>query len=69
MRWAGYIAGMGNVRNAYKILVGKPEGNKPLGRPRCRWDDNIRIDLRRKQGVKLLTGCIWFTIGTSGGLL
>jgi hypothetical protein len=37
---------MGETRNAYRILVGKPEGKKPLGRPRCRWVDNIKIDLR-----------------------
>jgi hypothetical protein len=46
MRWAGYIARMGEKRNAYRILVGKPEGKRPLGRPRRRWDDNIRMDLR-----------------------
>jgi hypothetical protein len=37
---------MGETRNAYRILVGKPEGKKPLGRPRCRWVDYIKIDLR-----------------------
>jgi hypothetical protein len=37
---------MGEKRNAYRILVGKPERKRPLGRPRCRWEDNIRIDLR-----------------------
>jgi len=37
---------MGEMRNAYIILVGKPEGKKPLRRPRCRWEDNIRIDVR-----------------------
>jgi hypothetical protein len=36
---------MGKMRNAYKILVGKPEGKKPLGRPRRRWEDNIRMDI------------------------
>jgi hypothetical protein len=36
----------GEKRNAYRILVGKPEGKSPLGRPRCRWEDNIRMDLR-----------------------
>jgi hypothetical protein len=46
MRWAGHVAGMGVPRNAYRILVGKPEGNKPLGRPRCRWVDNIKMYLR-----------------------
>jgi hypothetical protein len=37
---------MGETRNAYRILVGKPEGTRPLGRPRCRWVDNIKMDLR-----------------------
>jgi hypothetical protein len=41
MRWAGYVALMGEKRNSYSILVGKPEGKKPLGRPRRRWTDNI----------------------------
>jgi hypothetical protein len=41
MRWAGYVVYMGEMRNAYSILVGKPEGKRPLGRPRCRWEDNI----------------------------
>jgi hypothetical protein len=46
MRWAGHVAGMGEKRNACKILVGKPEGKRPLGRPRCSWVDNIKIDVR-----------------------
>jgi hypothetical protein len=46
MRWAGHVARMGEKRNAYRILVGKPEGRRPLGRPRRRWVDNIKIDLR-----------------------
>jgi hypothetical protein len=37
---------MGEVRGAYNILVGRPEGRRPLGRPRCRWEDNIKVDLR-----------------------
>jgi hypothetical protein len=47
MRWAGHVARMGETRNAYRLLVGKPEGKRPLGRPRCtsRWVDNIRMDL------------------------
>ncbi|PNF21716.1 hypothetical protein B7P43_G10362, partial [Cryptotermes secundus] len=45
-RWAGHIARMGETRNAYRILVGKPEGKRPLGRPRSRWEDNIKMDLR-----------------------
>jgi hypothetical protein len=46
MRWAGHVAQMGERRNAYKILVGKPEGRRPLGRPRRKWLDNIKMDLR-----------------------
>jgi hypothetical protein len=45
MRWAGHVARMGEVRGAYNILVGKPEGRRPLGRPRRRWKDNIKLDL------------------------
>jgi hypothetical protein len=46
MRWAGYVARMGEERKMYKVLVGKPEGKRPLGRPRRRWEDGIRMDLR-----------------------
>jgi hypothetical protein len=46
MRWAGRVTRMGEVRNAYNILVRKPEGRRPLGRPWRRWEDNIRLDLR-----------------------
>jgi hypothetical protein len=45
MKWAGHVARMGETRNAYRILVGKPEGKRPLGRPRRRRVDNIKIDL------------------------
>jgi hypothetical protein len=45
MRWVGHVARMGEKRNAYRLLVGKPEGKRPLGRPRRRWVDNIRRDL------------------------
>jgi hypothetical protein len=47
IRWAGHIAHMGEIRNAYKILVGKPEGKRPLRRPRHRWEDRIKMDLRK----------------------
>jgi hypothetical protein len=46
MRWAGHVARMGEIRNAYKMLVGKPEGKRPFGGPKCRWEDNIRLYLR-----------------------
>jgi hypothetical protein len=45
MRWAGHVARMGETRNACRILVGKPEGKRPLGRPRSRWVDSIKMDL------------------------
>jgi hypothetical protein len=46
MSWAGHVARMGERRGAYRVLVGKPEGKRPLGRPRRRWEDNIKLDLR-----------------------
>jgi hypothetical protein len=45
MSWAGHVARMGEKRNVYRLLVGKPEGKRPLGRPRRRWRDSIKIDL------------------------
>jgi hypothetical protein len=45
IRWAGHVARMGEKRNAYRLLVGKPKGRRPLERPRRRWLDNIRMDL------------------------
>jgi hypothetical protein len=44
MKWTGHVARKGEKRNAYRLLVGKPEGKRPPGRPRRRWVDNIRID-------------------------
>ena len=46
MRWAGHVAHMGEGRAVYRVLVGKPEGRRPLGRSWRRWEDNIRMDLR-----------------------
>jgi hypothetical protein len=46
MRWEGHVARMGEGRGAYRILVGRPEGRRPLGRPRRRWEDNIKMDLQ-----------------------
>jgi hypothetical protein len=45
MRWTGHVARMGEERGVHRVLVGKPEGKKPLGRPRLRWEDNIKMDL------------------------
>jgi hypothetical protein len=47
MRWAGHVACMGAKRNAYRILVGEPEGNRPVGRPRRRWEYNIKMILEK----------------------
>jgi hypothetical protein len=46
MRWAGHVARMGERRSVYRVLVGNPEGKKPLGRPRRKWEDNIKMDLQ-----------------------
>ena len=45
MRWVGHVARIGERRGVYRVLVGKPEGKRPLGRPRRRWDDNIKMGL------------------------
>jgi hypothetical protein len=69
MRWAGHVAQMGEKRNAYRLLVGKPEGRRPLGRPRRRWVDYILgWILERWDGV-MWTGLVWLRIGTGGELL
>jgi hypothetical protein len=46
MRWAGHVARMGGENNAHRILVGKPEGKRPLGKAKGKWEDNIKMDLR-----------------------
>jgi hypothetical protein len=46
MRWTGRVACIGERRGVYRVLVGKPEGRRPLGRPRHRWEDNIKMDLQ-----------------------
>jgi hypothetical protein len=68
MRRAGHVARMGEGRGAYRILVGRPEGRRPLGRPWLRWEYNIKIDLQ-EVGWGAWTGLIWFWIRTGGGLL
>ena len=68
MRWAGHVADMGEGRGLYRALVGKPEKKRPLGRPRRRWEDNIKMDLQEVGG-----GCgdwmDWLRIGTGVGHL
>jgi hypothetical protein len=53
MRWAGHVARMRANRNAYRILAGKPEGKRLLGRPRCRWVDNVKMDLGEMRWVHM----------------
>jgi len=50
MRWAGHVARMGGDRGVHRVLVGKPEGKRPLGRLRSRWDDNIKMNLQEVGG-------------------
>jgi len=50
MKWAGHVGRMGQGRGVYRVLVGKPEGKRPLGRPRRRWEDNIKVDLKEVGG-------------------
>ena len=58
------MARMGEGRGVHRVLVGKPERKRPLGRPRRRWEDNIKMDFRKWEGVE--TGWIWLRIGTGG---
>ena len=51
MRWVGHVAPMEEGRGVHRVLVGKPEGKRPLGRPRRRWEDNIKMDLQKVGGV------------------
>ena len=61
MRWAGHVARMGKGRAVYRGLVGKPEGRRRLGRPRRRWEVNIK-----KRDVGVWTGLSWLREGTAG---
>ena len=65
MRWGGHVARMGEGRGVHRVLVGNPEGKRPLGRPRRRWEDNIKMDLR-EMGGGVGTGWRWLRIGTGG---
>ena len=63
MGWAGHVARMGERRGLYRVLVGKPEGKRPLGRPRHRWEDNIQIDLQEVR----CGGMDWIELAQVGG--
>jgi len=67
LRWEGHVARMGERRGLYRVLVGKPEGKRPLGRTR-HWEDNIKMDLQ-EVSVGPWTGLIWLRIGTGSRLL
>ena len=68
MRLAGHVARMGERRGVYRVLVEKPEGKRALGRPRHRWEDNIKIDLQ-EVGCRAWAGSSWLRIRTGGGHL
>ena len=63
----GACGAYGEGKGVHRVLVGKHEGKRPLGRPRRRWEDNIKRDLREVGGVE--TGCSWLRIGADGGHL
>jgi hypothetical protein len=68
MRWEGHVAQIGEKRNTYRLLMGKPEGKRPLGRPRHGWVNNTRMALVEVQWGDW-TGLVWLRIGTGGELL
>jgi hypothetical protein len=70
-RWAGHVARKGVARDVYRVLAGKPEGERPLGRPRRRLEDNIKIDFQEVAGWGGVvgTGWSWLRIWTGGGHL
>jgi hypothetical protein len=68
MRWARHVARMGEGRNVYGVLVGNSEGKRPLGRPRRRWEDGIKMD-HGEIGWGVWSGFTWLGLGTVGGLL
>jgi hypothetical protein len=68
MRWAGHVARMGEGRNVYRVLVGKPEGKRKLERTRRKCENGIRMDIW-ETGWGVWSGFTWLRIGTGGGLL
>jgi hypothetical protein len=70
MRWVGHTKHMGEGRNVYRVLVGNSEGKRPLERPRHRWEDGLKMDLREiGWGGGVWSGFTWIRIGIAGGLL
>jgi len=68
IRWEGHVARVGERRGVYRVLVEKPEGKRPLGRSRQRWENNIKMDLQ-EVGCGAWTASIWLRLGTGGGHL
>jgi hypothetical protein len=68
MKWEWQVSRVGEGRGAYRVLVMRPEGKRPLGRPRRRWENTIKRILKKWDG-KVWSGLIWLRIGISGGLL
>jgi len=64
IKWVGNVARMGDRRGIYRVLVGKTEGKRALGRPRRRWENNIKMDLK-----EVRCNMVWLKIGADGGLL
>ena len=69
MRWTRHVACMGQKGCVYRVLVGKLEGKVPLGRPRCRWKDNIKMGIQKDGCGIVRSGSSWLRIGTVGGHL
>jgi len=69
IRWAGHVRSMWERRGAYRVLAGKPERKRPRGKPRPRWEDNIKIDLQEVGWGRIWMGLIWLRTGTGGGHL
>ena len=68
MRWAGHVAQLRERKGVYRVLVGKPEGKRPLGTPRSRCEDNSKMDLQ-EVGCGVLTGSSWLKIGKGRGVM
>jgi hypothetical protein len=66
MRWAGYVVHMGERRGVCRVMVRRPEGKRPPGRPRSKWEDNIKMDLQ-EVGCGVWSGSTWLRRGTGGG--
>jgi hypothetical protein len=62
MRWKGHVARIGDGKGVYRVLIGRPEGKRPLGSPRGRWEDNIKMDLR-ETGID---GANWIRLAQDG---